>query len=98
MRSHGRRGRRETHDGLALELMAGHEDASTASLRLQDALSLREAISRLPPGQREAVEQMGLQERSLAEASAATGRSPGALKVNLHRALKALRGRLRGEP
>ena len=98
LRSHGRRGRRETHDGLALELMAGHEDASTASLRLQDALSLREAISRLPPGQREAVEQMGLQERSLAEASAATGRSPGALKVNLHRALKALRGRLRGEP
>jgi len=34
----------------------------------------------------------------LDEAAAETGRSKGALKVNLHRALKALRGRLGGEP
>ena len=32
-----------------------------------------------------------------AEAAALTGRSTGALKVNLHRALKALRGRLHGD-
>jgi RNA polymerase sigma-70 factor (ECF subfamily) len=51
----------------------------------------------LPPGQREAVEQMGLQQRSLREAAARTGRSTGALKVNLHRALKALRRRIRGD-
>jgi RNA polymerase sigma-70 factor (ECF subfamily) len=35
-----------------------------------------------------------LQERSLAEAAAATGRSAGSLKVNLHRALKSLRARV----
>jgi DNA-directed RNA polymerase specialized sigma24 family protein len=51
----------------------------------------------LPPGQREAVEQLGLKERSLAEAAESTGRKTGALKVNLHRALKTLRDRLHGE-
>jgi len=35
-----------------------------------------------------------IREQSLAEAAAATRRSKGALKVNLHRALKALRGKL----
>ncbi|HKR77941.1 MAG TPA: RNA polymerase sigma factor, partial [Rhodanobacter sp.] len=44
------------------------------------------------------VEQLGLKERSLAEAASETGRNAGALKVNLHRALKALRGRLHGDP
>jgi RNA polymerase sigma-70 factor (ECF subfamily) len=58
---------------------------------------LHAAIAGLPPGQREAVEQMGLKERSLAEAASETGRNTGALKVNLHRALKALRGRLHGD-
>ena len=45
-------------------------------------------------GQRQAIEELALRERTLAEAAAATGRSTGALKVNLHRALKALRGQL----
>jgi RNA polymerase sigma-70 factor (ECF subfamily) len=57
---------------------------------------LREAIKTLPPGQREAVEQLGLKEHSLAEAAEVTGRNTGALKVNLHRALKTLRDRLHG--
>ena len=35
--------------------------------------------------------------KSLAEAAAETGKTGGALKVNLHRALKALRLRLEGE-
>ena len=52
----------------------------------------------LPPGQREAVVQLGLREHSLNEASEITGRNTGALKVNLHRALKALRERFHGEP
>ena len=34
---------------------------------------------------------LALRERSLDEASGATGRSKGALKVNLHRAIQALR-------
>jgi RNA polymerase sigma-70 factor (ECF subfamily) len=72
-------------------------DASTEIERTQQARRLRAAIAELPPGQRQAVEQMGLRERSLAEVSAATGRSTTALKVNLHRALKALRGRIHGD-
>lgn len=63
------------------------EDAGRAS-RLKAAAAL------LPPGQRQAFEMLGLQERSLAEVSAATGRSVVSLKVNLHRALKALRAKL----
>ena len=95
---HGRRQRRETHDAVALEQLAGHDDASAASEREQEASRLHAAIAGLPPGQREAVEQMGLKENSLAEAASETGRNTGALKVNLHRALKALRGRLHGDP
>ncbi len=92
LRRTGRHGAREVHAPLAFE---AHADAGApADDRLVDAAratSLREAVAQLPPGQREAVEHMGLAERSLAEASALTGRSTGALKVNLHRALKSLR-------
>jgi RNA polymerase sigma factor (sigma-70 family) len=98
LRSHGRRRHREVHDELAFDHAPDRDDASTDSERAQEASRLRAAIAELPPGQREAVEQMGLRERSLAEAAATTGRSTGALKVNLHRALKALRDRLHGEP
>jgi len=38
-----------------------------------------------------------LKEQSLAETSALTGRSPSALKVSLHRALKVLRKHMGGE-
>lgn len=98
LRSQGRRGRREVHDEFALDQHPDHDDASTEGEREQQARRLRAAIASLPPGQREAVEQLGLKEHSLAEAAALTGRNSGALKVNLHRALKALRGRLHGEP
>jgi len=98
LRGHGRRQRRETHDDVALDQLAARDDASAESERAQEASRLRAAIAGLPPGQREAVEQMGLKEHSLAEAASATGRNAGALKVNLHRALKALRGRLHGDP
>jgi RNA polymerase sigma-70 factor (ECF subfamily) len=52
---------------------------------------LRKAITGLPPGQREAVELLRLQELTLKEASAKSGQLPSALKVALHRALKRLR-------
>ena len=96
LRSHGRRGRRELHDDLALAQHPDRDDASVDAERRQQARRLHEAIAQLPPGQREAVEQLGLREQSLAEAAAHTGRHAGALKVNLHRALKALRSRLHG--
>lgn len=98
LRSHGRRSHRETDVELVLDLIPDGDDAGAASERAQGARHLHAAIAKLPPGQREAVEQMGLKEHSLAEAAAETGRSTGALKVNLHRALKALRDRLHGEP
>jgi len=98
LRSRGRRDRRELHDDVALEHYPARDDASAASISEQNAQRLREAIAELPPGQREAVEQLGLQERSLDEAAELTGRRTGALKVNLHRALKNLRKRIQGEP
>lgn len=98
LRSQGRRGHREVHDELAYDMHPDADDAAAATEREQEARRLRDAIATLPPGQREAVEQLGLKERSLAEAAAQTGRQTGALKVNLHRAMKALRSRFHGEP
>lgn len=98
LRSRGRRDSREVHDEHAFDSHAEEGDASSASESDERAQRLREAIAELPPGQRQAVEQLGLRERSLSEAAELTGRNPGALKVNLHRALKALRERFHGEP
>ena len=98
LRQRGRLDRREVH-GPAPYLNHPDPEAGPAS-RLEEkdrAVLLGTAIAGLPVGQREAVELLGLQEHSLAEAAASTGRSKGALKVNLHRALKSLRERLRGE-
>ena len=53
--------------------------------------ALTGAIAKLPPEQREAVTMLKLNEMSLKEASAVSGRSIGALKVATHRAIKNLR-------
>jgi RNA polymerase sigma-70 factor (ECF subfamily) len=98
LRSRGRRDSRELHDEFALDRHPDADDASAASERQQDAQRLRAAIDELPRGQREALEEMGLREHTLAEASEQTGRSTGSLKVNLHRGLKSLRRRFHGEP
>ncbi|HET7931340.1 MAG TPA: sigma-70 family RNA polymerase sigma factor [Rhodanobacteraceae bacterium] len=98
LRRHGRRNHREVHDDVAFEQFADHDDASAESERKQRAQQLHAAIAELPPRQREAVQALGIGEQSLAEAAANTGRNEGALKVNLHRALKSLRTRLRGDP
>lgn len=92
MRRMGRHGAREIH---LPETYEAHPDPGvSADQHIEErgqADRLVAAVAQLPPGQREAMEHLGLQERSLAEASALTGRSVGALKVNLHRALKSLR-------
>ena len=98
LRSRGRHDARELHDAFVLDNQPHPDDASAATERLQQAQRLRVAIAELPPGQREAVEQLGLCEHSLSEAALLTGRNTGALKVNLHRALKSLRGLLPGDP
>jgi len=62
-----------------------------------DPQALRQAIEKLPHGQRQAVEMLKLRELSLKEAAAASGMSVGALKVAVHRAIKALRVTLHAE-
>jgi RNA polymerase sigma-70 factor (ECF subfamily) len=57
---------------------------------------LNEAIARLPQQQKEAVELLKLRELSLQEASHVSGKSVASLKVNVHRAIKSLRLRLKG--
>ncbi len=91
LRRHGRAARREIHAPIAYE---DHPDDGPDPARGWERDGA--AIARLPEGQREAVERLALHEQSLAEAAAETGKSTGALKVNLHRALKALRSRLGG--
>lgn len=89
-----RHGAREFHAPLAYEAYAD-EDADPARGVEQTEASGRvsEALAMLPPRQREAVELLVLREQSLAEGAAATRSTKGALKVNLHRALKTLRER-----
>lgn len=97
LRRHGRQSNREVYDPFAYE---NHpEERVEADARLDEqtrARALRESIKTLPPGQRQAVERLTLQGQSLEEAAADTGRSKVALKVNLHRAIKALRLRMGG--
>ena len=92
--------RRETRQkAREIELAPDHETfAEPATNRdevISDAASLHEAIERLPPDQRQAIKMLKLNEMSLMEAAAASGRSISALKVATHRAVKSLRKILR---
>ena len=90
-----RHGARELHAPVAFESYPDHgADPARGVEHAQAAGRVKDALANLPAGQREAVEALVLREQSLAEASITTRRSKSALKVNLHRALKALRGKL----
>jgi RNA polymerase sigma-70 factor (ECF subfamily) len=95
LRQRWRQSRREVHAAVAYE-MYSDPDSNPAGGWEQNGLTktLAEAVGGLSSGQRQAVEHLALQEQSLAEASAATGRTIGALKVDLHRAVKSLQARL----
>jgi RNA polymerase sigma factor (sigma-70 family) len=94
-RAQGRRAAHETVDELAYLNHPGTEPEPGSVIDRADLSALlAAAIARLPPGQRQAVELLALRENSLAEAASLTGRNTGALKVNLHRAIQALRGHL----
>jgi RNA polymerase sigma factor (sigma-70 family) len=56
-----------------------------------DPEALRHAIEGLPPGQRQAVELLKLRELTLKEAARESGMTVGALKIAVHRAIRALR-------
>ncbi len=81
-------------DAAAAAVPAETEDAGEALDRADQAALLGQAIATLPPGQRQAIELLALREASLEQASLETGRTKVALKVNLHRAIGALRRRL----
>ena len=96
LRRRGRTTANETSDETAYETFA--DPAANRAMEVYGAADgLGEAIASLPAQQREAVELLKLREMSLAEASRASGRSAGALKVNVHRAIKSLRARLIGD-
>jgi len=87
-----RHGAREFHAPLAFEAYADESaDPARGVAQTEASGRVNEALASLPPRQREAVEMLVLKEQSLTEAAAATRSSKVALKVNLHRALKALR-------
>ena len=95
LRVQGRSTARETewtdeHETFAAPETNFHEAAS-------DARALRDAVDRLPPAQRQAIELLKLREMSLKEASLESGMSIAGLKVATHRALKSLRKILAGQ-
>jgi len=73
------------------------EGTNIDSSEYRDPEALRQAITTLPTGQRDAVEMLKLREMSLKEAAAVSGTSIGALKVSVHRALASLRKALTKE-
>jgi RNA polymerase sigma factor (sigma-70 family) len=96
LRRRGRTEKVEVFDEFAYETFSDPEANREMSAR-DEAPALQSAIASLPDGQREAIELLKLRELSLIEASALTGKSVSALKVNVHRAIKALRSQLKGD-
>ena len=85
-----------------IALTAEHETFSQVQANIpphvEGALNeaaLHQAIENLPPDQRQAIRLLKLEEMSLKEASAKSGRSVAALKVATHRAIANLRKLLR---
>jgi RNA polymerase sigma factor (sigma-70 family) len=92
--------RRETrHKTREIALSSEHETFPEAPTNLNkevmEEAALKEAIERLPPEQRQAIKLLKLNELSLKEAAATSGRSIAALKVSTHRAIKSLRSILK---
>lgn len=94
LRSHYRQAPEVQDEDAARAVPSLDQDAADALAAADRNRVLAAAVAALPPGQRQAVELLALAERTLDEASATTGRSKIALKVNLHRAIQALRRRM----
>ena len=87
-----RHGARGVYAPLAYDNHADEDVNLAAGIeRRENAGWVQAAVAELPKSQRDAVRHLMLEEKSLDDAAALTGRSKGSLKVNLHRALKALR-------
>jgi RNA polymerase sigma factor (sigma-70 family) len=85
---------RRAQGEVAVEILPETFSAAAAN-EIEGSLAtsdeLRQAMAKLPAGQRQAVELLRLRELSLREASGVSGVSEGALKVSMHRAMKTLR-------
>jgi RNA polymerase sigma factor (sigma-70 family) len=93
-RRYARHGAREVVvDDLDVTFFSERTNSMTVTYGDPDAL--KEAIADLPAGQRSAIEMLKLREMSLKDAAAASGTSVGALKVATHRAMDALRRKLK---
>lgn len=92
-RRHARRAAYEVPSEQPVETFPAND--ANMSANDGDAEALVQAMTKLPQGQRQAIELMKLREMSLKEAAAATGTSVGALKVSVHRGISALRKALR---
>ncbi len=80
----------ETTVDVMPETFAGDETKNEQD-RSDDQAAVQQSLAELTSGQREAIELTKVQGLSLKEASAITGKSVASLKVNIHRAVKALR-------
>jgi RNA polymerase sigma-70 factor (ECF subfamily) len=90
-----RRGRREAltdsiEDDFGERLSADEPGATDARK------DLRQLLDTLPERQRQSVVYVKIEGRSVAETATLTGMSESAIKVNVHRALKALAAKVRG--
>ena len=95
LRQVSRHGTRELYLPLAFDAYPDEGADPARSIDHAEASGrVTEALTTLPQRQRQAVEALVLKEQSLTEAAVATGHTKGALKVNLHRALKTLRGKM----
>jgi|SRR5215216_2363138 len=73
------------------------DGANVFATSRHDPEMLRKAMEDLPRGQRQAIEMLKLHEMSLKQAALVSGVSVGALKVAVHRAMRALRKALKTE-
>jgi len=96
LRRRGRLDAAEVRDEQAYETFADPRANTDMEMGFR-ADGLRSAIAALPQSQREAVELLKIKEMTLIEASRASGKSVAALKVNVHRAIRTLRGLMKGE-
>jgi RNA polymerase sigma-70 factor (ECF subfamily) len=95
-RKRGRIGAHEIFNEVAYETFSdprANEGDSEHNVR-----TLTGMTQGLSPDQREALDLVKMKEMSLAEASALSGQSVAALKVNIHRAIKKMRAHLLPDP
>ena len=93
-----RAGRTTAHEICAPLAYENHPDVSGvpghAAAESERMLQLNAAIATLPSRQRDAMEHLVIRGHSLAHTAEMTGRSPGSLRVNWHRAVTALQAKL----